>query len=87
MLLVDPPSGWLDKDQAKAGLAAGIGTTSKNAALFFPRLRQPNPLHDNQNEDFAPCGAVAGIFARTDANAASGRRPPAWKRPSRACPS
>jgi len=40
--------------------------SSKNAALFFPRLRRPNPLHDNQIEDFAPCGAVAGIMARTD---------------------
>ncbi|TMP90683.1 MAG: phage tail sheath family protein [Verrucomicrobia bacterium] len=76
MLLIDPPSGWLDKDAAKAGLAAGIGTTSKNAALFFPRLRQPNPAHDNQKEDFAPCGAVAGVFARTDAQRG------VWKAPA-----
>ena len=34
--------------------------------VFFPRLQQPNPLHENQIEEFAPCGAVAGIFARTD---------------------
>lgn len=65
MLLVDPPSEWKDKDKAKAGVA-DLGTNSKNAALFFPRLRQPNPLRDNQIEDFAPCGAVAGVFARTD---------------------
>lgn len=66
MLIVDPPSGWSSKDDAKTGIAAGVGTTSKNSALFFPRLRQPNPLRDNQIEDFAPCGAVAGVFARTD---------------------
>ncbi|HEY0063197.1 MAG TPA: phage tail sheath subtilisin-like domain-containing protein [Telluria sp.] len=65
ILLVDPIANWTDKDAAKAGVAA-IGTSSKNAALFFPRLKQPNPLHDNQLEDFVPCGAVAGIFARTD---------------------
>ncbi|HYD82085.1 MAG TPA: phage tail sheath C-terminal domain-containing protein [Paucimonas sp.] len=65
MLLVDPPTSWDDKDRAKNGVAS-IGTDSKNAALFFPRLRQPNPLHDGQLENFAPCGAVAGIFARTD---------------------
>jgi phage tail sheath protein FI len=76
MLLIDPPSAWLDKDAAKSGLAAGIGTTSKNAALFFPRLRQPNPSHDNQKEDFAPCGAVAGVFARTDAQRG------VWKAPA-----
>ncbi len=65
MLLVDPPTTWNDKDKAKAGVA-NIGTSSKNAALFFPRLRQPNPLHDGQVEDSVPCGAIAGIFARTD---------------------
>jgi len=66
MLLVDAHSGWTDKDKAKAGIAAGVGTTSKNAALFFPRLKQPDPLKDNQVGTFAPCGAVAGVFARTD---------------------
>jgi phage tail sheath protein FI len=65
MLLADPPTSWNDKDKAKAGVA-NIGTNSKNAALFFPRLRQPNPLRDGQVEDFVPCGAIAGIFARTD---------------------
>jgi uncharacterized protein len=70
MLVVDPPEGWVSKDTAKGdGSTSGIailGTNSKNAAVFFPRLRQPNPLRDNQLETFVPCGAVAGVFARTD---------------------
>lgn len=66
MMLVDPPISWADTDTAVTGITAGIGTTSKNAALFFPRLRQPNPLRDNQVETFVPCGVVAGLFARTD---------------------
>jgi phage tail sheath protein FI len=65
MLLVDPPSTWNTKDLAKAGVAT-VGTNSKNAALFFPRLRQPDPARGGQTGDFAPCGAVAGVFARTD---------------------
>ncbi|UUZ47640.1 phage tail sheath subtilisin-like domain-containing protein [Massilia sp. B-10] len=65
MLMVDPIASWVDKDAAKAGVGS-VGTSSKNAALFFPRLKQPNPLRDNQLEDFVPCGAVACIFARTD---------------------
>jgi phage tail sheath protein FI len=65
MLLVDPPSTWNDKDDAKGGVG-GLGTLSKNAALYFPRLRQANPLRGNQLEDFAPSGAVAGVYARTD---------------------
>lgn len=66
MLILDPPTSWTTKDIAKSGIAAGVGTTSKNAAIYFPRLRQPNPLRDNQVEVFAPCGVVAGVMARTD---------------------
>jgi phage tail sheath protein FI len=70
MLLVDPPIAWTSKDAAKGdGSTTGvavIGTNSKNSALFFPRFKQPNPLRDNQMEDFVPSGAIAGIFARTD---------------------
>ena len=76
MLLIDPPSGWMNKEAAKAGIGAGVGTTSKNAAIFFPRLRQANLLRDNQIETFAPCGAIAGIFARTDAQRG------VWKAPA-----
>jgi phage tail sheath protein FI len=75
MLLVDPPIEWTTKDQAKSGMV-GLGTTSKNAALYFPRLRQPHPLKENQLEEFVPCGAVAGIFARTDAQRG------VWKAPA-----
>ena len=66
MLLVDPHSSWTDKDKAKEGINSGVGSVSKNAALYFPRLRQPNPLRENRIEESVPCGAVAGIMARTD---------------------
>jgi len=70
MLLVDSPKDWRDKSKARDKFTDAntdyVGTRSRNAALFFPRVREPNPLRNNQMEDFAPCGAVAGIFARTD---------------------
>ncbi|GAB6266039.1 MAG: hypothetical protein STSR0001_14850 [Methanothrix sp.] len=66
ILLIDPPASWTSMESAKSGIKTEAGTVSKNAALFFPRLVQPNPLSDNQMEEFVPCGAVAGIFARTD---------------------
>jgi len=70
MLLVDSPKDWKDKSAAKEKFTDvnedRVGTRSKNAALFFPRLKQPNPLSENQMEEFAPCGTVAGVFARTD---------------------
>ncbi|MEQ1528376.1 MAG: phage tail sheath C-terminal domain-containing protein [Methylococcales bacterium] len=69
MLIVDPPQGWKTIDNATLGFSSktdDIGTRSPNAALFFPRIKQANPFRDNQIEEFAPCGVVAGIFARTD---------------------
>lgn len=76
MLIIDPPSTWLTKDNAKDRLSSDIGVVDSYAAIFFPRLRQPNPLRENQMEDFAPCGAVAGIMARTDTSRG------VWKAPA-----
>jgi phage tail sheath protein FI len=75
MLLVDPQVAWRTVAQVASGVA-GVGTTSKNSALYFPRLRQPNPLRENQFEEFVPCGAVAGVMARTDAQRG------VWKAPA-----
>ncbi len=38
-----------------------------NAALYFPRLLQTDPLSQGQRRVIVPCGAIAGIMARTDA--------------------
>jgi Bacteriophage tail sheath protein len=83
MLIVDPPSRWTTKDAARTEFSATsnaypglVSPDSSYAALFFPRLRQPNPLHDDQVETFAPCGALAGVFARTDATRG------VWKAPA-----
>lgn len=62
--LIDAPSDWKTKAAAKSKV--GDLTRSKNAALYFPRLRQPNLLRESRIETFAPCGAVAGVIARTD---------------------
>jgi len=75
MLLVDPPTAWRTPQQAIDG-KPGIGTTSKNAALFFPRVLQPDPLKENRDEVFAPSGTVAGVMARTDATRG------VWKAPA-----
>jgi len=75
ILLLDSPSGWDTAEQARSGLSAGVGTNSGNAALYFPRILQPNTLRDDQFEAFAPCGAVAGLIAATDARAGVWRPP------------
>jgi len=80
MLIVDPPSAWTTKKTAKDQFldpnTEFVGTRSNYAAIFFPRIKQPNPLRDNQVENFVPCGAVAGVMARTD-----GQRG-VWKAPA-----
>lgn len=66
VLLVDPPSSWTSVTAAAArtGLASLV---SQNAAFYFPLLVLPDPLADGRLASFAPCGAVAGVIARTDA--------------------
>jgi phage tail sheath protein FI len=79
MLLVDPPGGWKSKQQALDGFNNAtdqVGTRSKNAAIFFPRIKEFNPLLNGQIDEFVPCGAVAGVFARTDAQRG------VWKAPA-----
>jgi hypothetical protein len=75
MLLVDPPSSWTTIANAASGVGS-LTTTSANAAVFFPRLMEADPLRNNSLGSFVPSGAVAGVFARTD-----GQRG-VWKAPA-----
>lgn len=78
-LLVDAPSTEnKTSDAARDAIKKfkdGLERTNY-AAIFFPRLMMPNPLRENQMEEFAACGAMAGIFARTDAQRG------VWKAPA-----
>jgi phage tail sheath protein FI len=64
-LIVSSPSSWTNKDAAKTGITS-LGISSKNAAVFFPRVIKPNPLRNNQLDTFDPCGMIAGTIARID---------------------
>jgi phage tail sheath protein FI len=67
MVIVDPPATWTAaRDISESAIAARV-SRSANAALYFPRIRASDPLDGDQVADFAPCGAVAGIYARIDA--------------------
>ena len=66
MLLVDAPATWTASPVPSVS-SLGITATRCYAAVYFPRLLMPDPLQDNNLQAFAPCGAVAGTFARTDA--------------------
>ncbi len=81
LYIVDPLVAWDEPsdlingannlDSATWGLAR-----SENTAIYFPRLRCPDPLQEGRFADFAPCGAVAGVMARTDSQRG------VWKAPA-----
>jgi Bacteriophage tail sheath protein len=67
MVIVDPPAAWTSaRDISESAIAARVSRNA-SAALYFPRIRGPDPLAGDQLANFAPCGAVAGIYARIDA--------------------
>ncbi len=67
MLIVDSPRMWATRQQAAVGFEQFNLRRSANAAFYFPRIRQLNPLRGGNEEEFVPSGAIAGIIARTDA--------------------
>jgi phage tail sheath protein FI len=84
LFIVDPPAAW----DANPDTAASVAQTAQlatpllaladadYAALFFPRLIKRDPLRGGQTDVFPPCGAVAGVIARTDVNRG------VWKAPA-----
>ncbi len=83
MLIVDSPAAWeATKEKAAADAKKGLsdlgltGPAARNAALYFPRIKQADPNRDGQIDTFAPSGAIAGIMARTDVSRG------VWKAPA-----
>ncbi|HTF91653.1 MAG TPA: phage tail sheath C-terminal domain-containing protein [Verrucomicrobiae bacterium] len=71
LLIVDAPRSWTLNSASADYPAKKVGDFSaivrKNAALYFPTVRIPDPLQEGGLDDFAPCGIVAGVMSRTDA--------------------
>jgi hypothetical protein len=83
MLIVDPLAAWgANKETAAATAASGLSTLglsgdmARNAAIYFPRVLQSDPQRQGQTDVFVPCGIVAGVMARTDAQRG------VWKAPA-----
>jgi phage tail sheath protein FI len=83
MLIVDAPLAWGTKpESAAADVLSGIsalnlsGIAARNAALYFPRVIEADPLRDGQSDLFVPCGIIAGVMARTDSQRG------VWKAPA-----
>lgn len=74
LVIVDSPASW------GAETSGGVSSTltgltqsrlvltmgAENAALYFPRLLQADPLQNGQPRLTVTCGAIAGVMARID---------------------
>ncbi|MGV8986163.1 MAG: phage tail sheath family protein [Cypionkella sp.] len=74
-LVVDVPEGTT-RANVLAWTGALGGTVRRNAALYYPKMRGPDPLNPAMERTMATSGAVAGIYARTDASRG------VWKAPA-----
>jgi phage tail sheath protein FI len=75
LFIADPIVAWQSASKAIAGLSAAFPTRSSHAALFFPFLQVADPARAGTTMTVAPCGAVAGVMARTDAQRGVWRPP------------
>jgi phage tail sheath protein FI len=64
LLVVDPPAEWHTAEDALHGMRHW-NFSSENALMYFPRILAYDKLRGHF-ESFAPCGAVAGMLARSD---------------------
>ena len=79
MVLVDPPGEWKSATDITPAALDGIiadDDDRANAAIYFPAILAPDPDGNNEPRPFPPSGAVAGIYARTDAQRG------VWKAPA-----
>ena len=73
-----PPSGrWGSMEDVRTVIQGlNINAYRENAIIYFPHIKAANPLRENRVEEFAASGAIAGLFARTDAQRG------VWKAPA-----
>ncbi|MFI1255310.1 phage tail sheath family protein [Streptomyces netropsis] len=82
VVLVDPPGAW-NQPATTAGDVADsartlpvTGDPARNAAVYFPRVLATDLPRGGLVRDFPPCGVMAGVLARTDAQRG------VWKAPA-----
>jgi phage tail sheath protein FI len=76
-MIIDAPETVATFAQAQTWISGPASALrSRNDALYFPRLREPDPLMSGVVGTFAAAGALAGIYARTDADRG------VWKAPA-----
>lgn len=70
LLLVDPPTGAETVESGEGHIKKVLDeigpNNGRNVATFFPRMKMADIKKENRLSEFVPCGAVAGVMAKTD---------------------
>ena len=66
MLIVDIGADVDSLDEMQTWIADNAGLRHRNAAVYFPRARIPDPLNQNRPRSIGASGMIAGLWARTD---------------------
>jgi uncharacterized protein len=74
--IMDTPAGVDEPAEIRTWLTDNATLRDRNAALFFPRVRIPDPLNEFRLRSVGASGTIAGLFARTD------RDRGVWKAPA-----
>jgi len=77
-MIIDVPETVVSFDEAQKWISGGDAASlrSRNAALYYPRVRMPDPFNPSVVTTYATAGALAGLYARTDADRG------VWKAPA-----
>ena len=74
--VVDPPKDIVEVQAIKDWLLQHDTLRHKNAALYFPRVKIPDPLDEYRLKARGSSGTIAGLYARIDTNRG------VWKAPA-----
>jgi phage tail sheath protein FI len=75
-MIIDAPPAAADAASMAAAVMGAALPRSDHAALYFPWTRAADPLKNGLPRLTAPCGTIAGLYARTDADLG------VWKAPA-----
>ena len=67
-LIIDTPLGVDDLQEIRNWMAARGTLRHRNAAIYYPRVRIPDPLNNFRLRSVGASGTIAGLYARIDSN-------------------
>jgi uncharacterized protein len=76
LLIVDSPDGSKFSTMKNGPKSELTGDDGVNAAMYYPWIKASDPKQEGRIRTFPPSGAIAGVYARTDATRG------VWKAPA-----